>query len=46
MINFELFPGLITYLSGIDSSCLNLFLEMFEYLARASFLAYKNFSCS
>jgi len=46
MISLELFPGLITYFSGSCSPCLNLFFEMFEYLASASFLAYINLSCS
>jgi hypothetical protein len=41
-----LLPGLITYFRGAFSSYLNLFFEICEYLARASFLAYKNFSYS
>lgn len=41
-----LFPGLITNFSGADSSCLNLFLDMFEYFAKASFLAWINLSYS
>jgi len=46
VISLELLPGLITYFSGYDSSCLNLFFDMLEYLAKASFLACKNCSCS
>ena len=42
----ELFPGLTTYFRGWDSSCLYRFFEMFEYLAKASFLAWRNFSYS
>ena len=41
-----LFPGFITNLSGADSSCLNLFFDIFEYFARASFLAWMNLSYS
>jgi len=46
MISLELFPGLMQYLRGYDSSCLNLFFDIFEYFANASFLACKNYSYS
>ena len=38
-INFELLPGLITYFKGWFSPCLYLFLDMSEYLAKASLRA-------
>jgi len=36
----------MTYFKGADSSYLNLFLDILEYFATASFLACRNCSCS